>query len=157
MLFGIVFGLAIVGFLLGRFVFVPMFGTMPDNMGWRAAEDRFKRCPQTTPVTNCVSSTDPTDTTTYIAPIPFSGSVEEAHTELIRIINAMPRSEIITNDDTYIHAVFRSLAFNFPDDTEFYIDAENSMIQVRSASRLGMGDGGINRNRVNSIKEQFQG
>lgn len=156
MLFGIIVGLAVIGFLLARFVFVPMFGTMPDDLGWRG--DSFKTCDASmAPVINCVSSTVATDNATHVDPFTFTGSIQDARTALLAVINAMPRSEIITNDETYIHVVFRSLAFNFPDDTEFYIDGDNNVIHVRSASRLGKGDAGVNRNRVETIREQFQG
>jgi uncharacterized protein (DUF1499 family) len=67
----------------------------------------------------------------------------------------MKRVEIIENRDNYLHAEFTSLIFRFVDDVEFLIDAPNGVIQVRSASRKGYSDMGVNRRRVEEIRKQF--
>ena len=43
----------------------------------------------------------------------------------------------------------------FVDDSEFLLDRERLVIQVRSASRLGYSDLGKNRSRIEEIREQF--
>jgi len=148
---------AIIGFIvLNRFVFVPMMGGVPDNLGWRGTDEGFRRCPGL-PKDNCVSSTAPIDNRSYITPIAFSGSVAEAKTRLLDVISEMPRHTILANEDNYVHVEFRSLTMGYPDDTEFYFDAESGVIQVRSAARLGGSDMGVNRRRVENIRTQFEG
>lgn len=44
----------------------------------------------------------------------------------------------------------------FVDDVEFYLDEKDSLIQVRSASRLGESDLGANRKRIEAIRARFQ-
>ena len=73
----------------------------------------------------------------------------------MRIIQSLPGSKIIQNNDRYIHAEFRSKIFSFVDDVEFLLDNEEQVIHVRSASRVGYGDLGVNRDRVELIREEF--
>lgn len=142
-------------FLFGRFFGVPAISPMPDNLGWN---DGFATCPEfQSNVTNCVSSTADADSKFYVAPIAFTGSVGAVQHQLLQIINSIERSTVITNDtnSNYIHAEFRSQVWGFIDDTEFYIDEANNLIHVRAAARLGQGDLGVNRNRVERIRQQF--
>lgn len=140
--------------IVGRFFAVPVLSPRPTNLGWRGADEGFRHCPD---AMNCVSSTADQDTRFYVDPIPFNGSVESAKAALVEVINSMERSQITDNTGDYIRVEFRSLLWGFIDDTEFYLDADNNLIHVRSASRLGKGDAGVNRNRVESIREQFEG
>ena len=55
----------------------------------------------------------------------------------------------------YIHAEFRSLVFQFVDDVEFYFPPEKSIIHVKSASRSGYYDFGVNRRRVERVRAAF--
>lgn len=109
-------------------------------------------CPDTP---NCVSS-QATDNEHGVDPLSYTGSVADAREQLLAVLNGMPRSEIVTQTDTYIHAVFRSATMGFPDDTEFVFDTDANVIHVRSAARMGAGDMGVNRNRVQAIRDQFQ-
>jgi len=140
----------IVIFIVGVNFLIPSISPRPENLGWQG--NSFTACPGTP---NCVNSTTGENRSAYVAPIAFSDTSQIAHDVLVTIINNMPRTQIITDDGTYIHAEFRSATMGFIDDTEFYIDADNGVIHVRSASRLGNGDMGVNRNRIESIREQF--
>ena len=57
----------------------------------------------------------------------------------------------------YLAATFTSSIFRFVDDLEIRIDTGQKMIHVRSASRIGHGDGGVNRKRVEHLENQFWG
>ncbi len=57
--------------------------------------------------------------------------------------------------ENYVHGVFRSTIFRFPDDVEFLIDSENSLLHFRSASRVGYSDMGANRKRLEAIKHEL--
>lgn len=114
---------------------------------------RLAPCPSTP---NCVSSqTDPTDRVHFIEPIRYEGDLQTAHDRLLRVIQAMPRVTIIENRPDYIYAEFRTKWMRFVDDVEFYFDDEAKVIHVRSASRVGRGDMGVNRARVEAIREAF--
>jgi uncharacterized protein (DUF1499 family) len=67
----------------------------------------------------------------------------------------MKRSEIVTAENNYIHATFTSFLFRFVDDVEFSFDDETKVINVRSASRTGYSDLGVNRRRVEEIRKRF--
>jgi len=66
----------------------------------------------------------------------------------------MKRSRIITASPDYLHAEFRTF-LGFVDDVEFYIDGEQHLIHMRSASRLGYWDFGVNRRRLEAIRVEF--
>lgn len=115
-------------------------------------QKRFAPCPDSP---NCVSTqAPPTDKTHAIAPISYTGDRAAAHQRLLAIIQAMPRTLIITVEPEYIYAEFRSRLLSFVDDVEFYLDAANQ-IHFRSASRLGRGDLGVNRQRMEEIRRRF--
>lgn len=147
----ILVALVILG-VITRFILVPMTSSRPTNLGWQGGS--FTACPDKM---NCVSSTAAPDHRLYIAPIPFRGSVQEAHDHLLSILTEIPRHVIVSDESHYIHAEFSSLMMGFVDDSEFYIDADAQVIHVRSAARLGYGDMGVNRNRIEHIREQFRG
>jgi uncharacterized protein (DUF1499 family) len=104
---------------------------------------------------NCVS-TEATDDDHSVAPLTFEGTAKEAMTRLKSVIENMPRTVIVTTDETYLHAEFTTLIFRYTDDVEFQINAEESIIQIRSASRTGYSDLGANRNRVEAIRAAFE-
>jgi len=105
---------------------------------------------------NCVSSQAHSDDEQhYMPPLTYAGTAEEARQKLLAVIDAMPRTEIIRNENTYIHATFTSLIFRFVDDVEFVIDDGTRQIHFRSASRVGRGDLGVNRKRMEEIATRF--
>ena len=67
----------------------------------------------------------------------------------------MPRSKIIELSDIYLHAEFESRIFRFIDDVEFLVNEDKKIIEVRSASRVGYGDFGVNRKRVEMLRNQY--
>jgi len=67
----------------------------------------------------------------------------------------MKRTKIVTEKEDYIHVEFRSAIWRFVDDVEFYLGDDGETIHVRSASRMGRSDMGVNRKRVERIREKF--
>lgn len=115
-------------------------------------EGQLSACPSTP---NCVSSYSE-DSTHSIKPFPIAKETGRSPVDtLVRIIQSLPGSKIIQNNDRYIHAEFRSKIFSFVDDVEFLLDNEEQVIHVRSASRVGYGDLGVNRDRVELIREEY--
>lgn len=105
---------------------------------------------------NCVSTqADPADSYHRMEPIPMTASPEETQAAILAAIASMPRSTTITTEPGYIHAEFRSALWRFVDDVEFYIDTDAGQIHFRSASRVGYGDAGVNRKRMNALMAQI--
>ncbi len=117
----------------------------PDSMS------RMAPCPESP---NCVS-TLAEDELHGIAPLTFDGSVDEARSRLLTIIQSMPRTNIVEDDGDYVHAEFTSRIFRFVDDVEFQINGDEGVIHFRSASRAGKGDLGANRKRMEEIRRSF--
>jgi uncharacterized protein (DUF1499 family) len=91
-----------------------------------------------------------------IASISFSGDAAEAWTRLQRAVATLPRSSVITDTGSYLYVQQTTLILRFTDDVEFVLDAAGSVIHVRSASRLGRKDFGVNRARIEAIRAAFK-
>ena len=115
-------------------------------------QGKLSPCPDSP---NCVSSQS-TDPSHYVDPLFFTDSRIDAKIRLLKIIESIPRTQIISHTDNYIHVEFTSLIFRFVDDVEFLFDDEHNLIQVRSASRVGYSDLGMNRKRIEALRQQFQ-
>jgi len=103
---------------------------------------------------SCVSSTS-TDRARYVGPLAYTADGETARDTLLRTLAALPRTHIVTADENYIHAECRSFLFRFVDDVEFLIEDGRKRIQIRSASRVGYYDFGVNRRRIEDIRHGF--
>ena len=114
-------------------------------------DGKFYPCPNTP---NCVS-TQATDAKHKISPISYSGAMSEAKEKIIKIVNSLKRTKIITNTENYIHAEVRTATFKFVDDVEFLFDDSEKIIQFRSRARSGHSDMGVNRKRMEKIREVF--
>lgn len=148
-----IFILLTVGGLVAFFVLrwlVERASPLPNNLG--VENGRLAPCPDSP---NCVS-TQATDEGHSIAPIAYDGETAVAQATILAILQADPHFSIITNTPTYIHAEARSELWKFIDDVEFFFDEADGLIHFRSASRLGYGDGGINRRRMEEIRTEFQ-
>jgi uncharacterized protein (DUF1499 family) len=137
--------LAVVGLAL-----LSALSTRPDNLGVHAS--RLAACPATP---NCVSTSSAEDSQ-RMEPLHFTGSPKAAWARLQKIVAALPRTRIVTTTDNYLHAEATSTLFRFVDDVEFLIDPEQRIIHFRSASRAGRSDLGVNRRRMEAIRQQFE-
>jgi uncharacterized protein (DUF1499 family) len=79
----------------------------------------------------------------------------EARERLRGVIASFPRTRLVTLLDNYIHCEFTSALFRFVDDVEFHFDDTTKTIHLRSASRTGYSDLGLNRRRIEHIREKF--
>lgn len=111
-------------------------------------EGRLKPAP---PTPNCVSSQS-TGGYSKIAPFTYAGDGRKAMARLHDLVGAMPAAKIIESRPEYLYTEFTSRWIGFVDDVEFYLDEKAAVIHVRSASRLGHGDHGVNRQRVEAIR-----
>jgi uncharacterized protein (DUF1499 family) len=124
-------------------------GTRPTTLGVR--EGKLAPCPKSP---NCVS-TQSTDDKHRIDPLVYTGPIEDARHRLLEIVRLTPRTSLVTREEDYLHVEYRSRLFGFVDDVEFWFDDENKVIHFRSASRKGYSDLGVNRKRMEQIREQF--
>ena len=138
------------GLILCMTLFTACSGRKPDNIG--LTEGHLAPCPARP---NCVISQNGDDAHS-IAPIAYSVSRDEAFRILKKIIGSQKRAAVIDEKDNYLYAEFRSGIMRFADDTEFYFPENRPVIHVRSASRLGYSDMGVNRKRVENIRLLFQ-
>src|SRR6476659_6245836 len=102
---------------------------------------------------NCVSTLTPSqDSRHAIAPYRFSRTKSDAKALLKTVIAGLPRTRLVEEDETYLHYEFTSLLLRFVDDVEFLFDDETKTIHLRSASRTGYGDMGVNRKRMEQVR-----
>ena len=124
-------------------------GKRPTTIGLQA--NRLAPCPSSP---NCVCSYD-SDDLHKIEPLRYSSTPAEAWATLKQTIESLERTKIITVTTDYLYAEFASKLMGFVDDVEFYLDAAAGVIQVRSASRLGQSDMGVNRQRIELIRSKL--
>ena len=117
-----------------------------------AGPSRISPCPDSP---NCVSSQS-NDSAHFIEPLRYTGNLADARQKLIELLENSKRTRLISVETDYIHAEFRSLIFNFVDNVEFYFSSEDRIIHVRSASRTGYYDFGVNRRRVERLRGTFE-
>ncbi len=122
-------------------------GKRPTNLGVR--DGKLAACPASP---NCVSSQG-ADEKHSVAPIAIGGDPSAAMQRLKSVVEAMPRTQVIETKPDYLRAEFTTPLLGFVDDVEFYCDGK--VIHVRSASRLGYSDLGVNRKRVEEIRRTF--
>jgi uncharacterized protein (DUF1499 family) len=123
----------------------------PANLGVR--EGRLTPCPETP---NCACS-QAGDDAHRIEPLRFAGDPAAAMARLRAVLDAWPRTRLVTATDEYLHAECASFVFRFVDDVEFLLDRGAGVIHCRSASRVGRSDLGVNRRRLEAIRKTFGG
>lgn len=121
----------------------------PDNIG--VHDGRLAPCPDSP---NCVC-TQAADEAHRIEPLTYTGSAAEALARLRAVLATRPRVRIVTQSENYLHVEFTSRLFRFVDDVEFLLDDEAKAIHFRSASRAGHSDLGVNRRRMEEIRQAF--
>jgi uncharacterized protein (DUF1499 family) len=87
-----------------------------------------------------------------IDPIALQVDVAATMTKLEAVIAAMPGAKLIEKRDDYLYAQFTTRLLKFVDDVEFWVSPTDKVVHVRSASRVGRKDFGVNRARVEAIR-----
>ncbi|MDM8515134.1 DUF1499 domain-containing protein [Desulfobacterales bacterium HSG16] len=102
---------------------------------------------------NCVSS-QAEDKKHKVAPIPIpADKTNDIRTVIVNVLSSMKRVVIVKNTESHIHAVFSTSIFRFKDDVDFLIDRKEGFIHIRSASRIGHSDFGVNRKRIEKLRK----
>ena len=157
--------LAIIAFLL---VIVPLlvliagqFGFLKGQSPTLGVNQGRLQPPSRTP--NSVSSQallwgDGEYASTYarIEPLPLRGDPQTAIARLRALLQSWPGATIIEERSDYLRVEFMTRWLHFVDDAEFWLDPAQNVIQVRSASRLGRKDFGVNRTRVEALRSKIE-
>ncbi len=134
--------------MIGCMMMIACAGSRPDNLG--VTNGRLADCPSSP---NCVNS-QAADEDHAIAAFTYEGSRQDAFDRLKKALSSGERMTIVEEKDDYLHVECTSAIMRYVDDLEFYFQ-EEKVIQVRSASRLGLSDFGVNRDRVEHLRELF--
>jgi uncharacterized protein (DUF1499 family) len=92
-----------------------------------------------------------------IAPLPLKGDARTSIAALRALVETLPGARVVEQRDDYLYAEFTTPTLRFVDDVEFWADAANGRIEVRSSSRIGRGDRGVNRERIEEIRARWAG
>jgi uncharacterized protein (DUF1499 family) len=117
-----------------------------------AVQEGFLPCPESP---NCVSSLAE-NSSKFVDPLHYKGTRNEAYKRLVDLLVSLNRTRMLVKTENYIHAEVASRLFRFMDDIEFWFPADPGIIHVRSASRSGYWDLGVNRKRVETIRQHFE-
>jgi uncharacterized protein (DUF1499 family) len=128
---------------------------MTISMSTDADTPARKKLPPCFDTPNCVSS-QATDKRHYIAPFKISGDPKLAWAELRKAIMTHVRMIITHETGSTLHAEATSLVLHFVDDIDAILDAEAGLIHIRSASRRGHSDFGVNRKRIEKFRAQLR-
>ncbi|MDH5711710.1 MAG: DUF1499 domain-containing protein [Gammaproteobacteria bacterium] len=120
-------------------------GQRPNNLG--IYNGHFSACSSSP---NCVSS-DAKDLVHKVPPFYIDATTPNLWKLTAQAIQNMPRTQIILQTDDYLHAECTSAFFGFVDDLELHLRTGEGIIAVRSASRLGYSDFGINKKRIDNL------
>lgn len=127
--------------MIGLLSLLGCAGKRPAHLG--VHEGQLGTCPDSP---NCVSSAEQRESH-YIEPI--RGTLEQVREALTQMAGA----RVIREEEHYLYAEFTTRLMGFVDDVEFLEQEESALVQVRSASRLGHSDLGVNRARIEALRE----
>lgn len=122
-------------------------GKHPVNIG--VSDSGLAPCPGSP---NCVSS-DAGDDSHSIPPLQLNVPPDAGWKSARELVARLPRTHIVQEASGYLHAECQSALFGFVDDLELHLRATENIIAIRSASRLGYSDFGVNRRRVEALRQ----
>ncbi len=86
----------------------------------------------------------------------YGGDRATARLRLLSALAQLDNAEIVEDTKPYLRVKVTSSMLSFVDDVTFFFDDENALIQMRSASRSGYYDFGVNRRRLEGIRELYE-
>ena len=117
-----------------------------------SADNVLSPCPSTP---NCVS-TEATRESQRVPTVAFTDTPAAALARARAALLAEPRSEVMTEREGYVRGECRSFLFRFVDDVDIVVDPVARVFRFRSASRIGRGDFGANRRRIERIAARLR-
>jgi len=100
---------------------------------------------------NCICSEYKNDTAHYTKPIIY----KQSDLKLISSIITDMGGQVQIQTEHYIAATFTSALFGFVDDLEARLDQNKQLLHIRSASRVGHSDFGVNKKRLEHFKKIY--
>ena len=114
-------------------------------------ESRLTPCPDSP---NCISSQG-SDSAYTVEPLTYDSEAEKIIADLKVVVGSMKGATLVSESAAYLHVEFQSDVFRFIDDVEFMVDDMAKVVHVRSASRVGYYDFGVNRRRIEKIRQAW--
>jgi uncharacterized protein (DUF1499 family) len=138
--------------LISGLLIMSLFGHRPDDLGIKNGQ--LKPCPKSP---NCVCSyAEKSDSEHSIDPLTVPSGYKQPMETLKEVVSSLPRMVVVDSKEDYLRVELTSALMRYVDDVEFQWLADESVIHVRSASRIGRSDLGVNRKRVEKIRELWQ-
>ena len=125
-------------------------GKRPDNLGVK--DGKLAACPASP---NCVSS-QASSPRQRVTPLRLSGEPEAEMKRLKEVISNMSGAKLVDESNHYLHFECASKLLGFVDDLELFCNPDEGVVHLRSASRLGYSDLGVNRKRAEDIRRRFE-
>jgi uncharacterized protein (DUF1499 family) len=114
-------------------------------------DGRLKACARPS---NCVNTQDAGG---GFQPLRYSGPPAAAWQRLRAAVTGLPRTKVLAEADVYLRVEVASAIFGFRDDLEALLDPQAGVIHLRSASRVGLRDRGVNGRRIERVRQRFEG
>ncbi len=118
---------------------------------------QLQKCPDSP---NCINTEYPDDSTHYLPPVVISDSMQDnviiTVKQVIKTMGGVITQESTIDGNPYLAATFTSSIFRFVDDFEVRIEPSSGRVHIRSASRTGYSDFGVNKRRVRDFIEQLK-
>ncbi|WP_137169295.1 DUF1499 domain-containing protein [Marinomonas sp. FW-1] len=139
----------VVALVVGFGIYAKISNKLPEGLG--VTDGFLKPCPSSP---NCVSTQAAEDDKEhYVEPIIYTSDRKSAQLAIESYLLEQGNTRIVTSALGYVHFEVESSLVGYIDDVEVYLPDADSAIHVRSASRVGYSDFGVNRDRVRQIKE----
>jgi uncharacterized protein (DUF1499 family) len=149
----VVVGLAVLVFIVGR---AGLLKGKPPQLGVR--DGRLKppaRTPNSVTSQAALYPDAPQRDYAAIDPLPLRGDGTASLEKIRTVVATMPGATVVDTRPDYLYAQFMTPTLRFVDDTEFWFSPGERLIHVRSSSRIGRRDFGVNRKRVESIRDAY--
>ncbi len=127
-------------------------GLLPEEPEHGLVDGRLRPCPGTP---NCVCS-EGGEESGKIDPIALEKGAEDRALERVKAVVGEMGGVVRNESKEYLWSTFAVPVFGFVDDVEFRLDRSKGVLHVRSASRVGYSDLGVNRGRVEDIRRRFE-
>ncbi|MGO2233375.1 MAG: DUF1499 domain-containing protein [Marinomonas sp.] len=138
----------IVALFVGFFIYVNISNKLPEGLG--VTDGELLSCPSSP---NCVSTqASPEDVEHYAEPIIYTGDRMKTQLSIESFILSKGNAHLVSSTLGYVHFEVKSALIGYIDDVEFYLPEGDSVVHMRSASRVGYSDFGNNRERVRQIR-----
>ena len=143
--------LVVVAVALGQLGFLQ--GTPPTDLGVRDGKLKPPSMTENSVTSQAALYPDhPQRKYADIAPLPVKGEGPATIAQIKAIVEGMDGAKVIKSEPGYLYAQFTTKLMKYVDDVEFWFDPAANVIHVRSASRVGRGDLGVNRKRIEAVR-----